>query len=152
LVWPFGGRYVINHGRYCKDYLRCIKHQNACIKIAKRWDEAKGAAGFAQGRAPHHVSEIQGQHILREQTSKIHSPELCATWLNVTFDSISSISHDITTEISSDILETSHDSFLTNAAAGAFAEVAYDNTLWLLAQESQQYSVHLKFTLFQQEK
>ena len=48
------------------------------------------------------------------------------------------------------VLVASPDVFLAKAAAGAFSEAAYGNALWLLAQESQQHSVHLKFALFQQ--
>ena len=133
-----------------KNYLRSIKQENTLIKVARSWDEAKAAANSAEIFGPHGVDEVQSRQSLRKQASNIHSAESCTTWLNLAFESISDISHEIATKIPSDIIATSPDIFLTKAAAGAFAGAAYDNTLWLLAQESQQHSVHLKFTLFQQ--
>ena len=131
-------------------YLRSLKQTTTLIKIARSWDEAKSAANLAQTSAPHSVDEVQSRHSLRKQAANIHSPELCTTWLNFAFEGISNIANDIVTELPSDILIASPDVFLAKAAAGAFSEAAYDNALWLLAQESQQHSVHLKFTLFQQ--
>ena len=131
-------------------YLRSLKQTTALIKIARSWDEAKAAANSAESRAAHSVDEARDRQFLREQAANIHSPELCTTWLNLAFENISNIAYGITTGIPSDIIATSRDVFLTKAAAGAFAEAAYDNTLWLLAQEREQHSVHLKFALFQQ--
>ena len=133
-----------------KNYLRSIKQKKTLIKVARSWDEAKEVANSAESLVPHGVDEVQGRQFLRKQATNIHSSESCTAWLNLAFESISSISHDIATKIPSDILAASPDIFLRKAAAGAFAEAAYDNTLWLLAQESQKHSVHLKFTLFQQ--
>ena len=133
-----------------RNYLRSIKQENTLIKVARSWDEAKAAANSAEIFGPHSVDEIQGRQSLRKQAANIHSPELCTTWLNFAFESISNIANDIVTEPPSDILVASPDVFLAKAAAGAFSEAAYGNALWLLAQESQQHSVHLKFTLFQQ--
>ena len=80
-------------------YLRSVKQTTTLIKIARSWDEAKAAANSAESRAAHSVDEERDRQFLREQAANIHSPELCTTWLNLAFESISNIAYGITTEI-----------------------------------------------------
>ena len=129
-------------------YLDVTGHGSAPIKIPKNWEAAKIAAKSAKNLAMNGSTELATRRTLKEQAIAAQMPRNCDNLLNLSFDQISKIAHKITINVPTELSSGCKTDFLPKAAAGAVAEAAYDNVLWLLAEGASDHPVHLKFQLF----
>ena len=130
-------------------YLDVTGHGSVPIKIPQNSEAAKIAAKSAKSLAMNGLTELGMRRILKGQAIAAQMPRNCDNLLNLSFEQISKIAHKITVNVPAELSsDCNTDLFLPKAAAGAVAEAAYDNVLWLLAEGASDHPVHLKFQLF----
>ena len=129
-------------------YLDVTGHGSTPIKIPKNWEEAKIAAKSAKNFNFNGFTELGMRRALKEQAITTQMPKNCDDLLSLSFDQISRTTHKITVSVPAELSSGAKTDFLPKAAAGALAEAAYDNALWLLAEGTPYHPVHLKFQLF----
>tara|TARA_B100000029_G_scaffold12739_2_gene13358 strand:+ start:2737 stop:3276 length:540 start_codon:yes stop_codon:yes gene_type:complete len=143
-----GSKLTPNISVIANQYLDVTGNGGAPIKIPKNWEEAKVVMKSAQNADFNGFTELTVRRTLREQAIVVQTPRNCDGLLNLSLDQISKIANKVSISVPAGLSSGSETDFLPKAAAGALAEAAYDNVLWLLAEGASDHPIQLKFQLF----